>query len=655
MNSFVYLTSKDPEKQCHYIKPFTSKKLNSEVLTNGNVRSKEAIDKLKNRIVNINNAKQGVLDICCKNIVNQEYDKSILNELRELYPSIREIKESNKLKYIELSLTPINEPNKGWQQLAPYHVCKLKNFNIKPTDDPNIFIAENLVEDCYTSNCDNQDTITLEGLMREETNPIEYSYYDDLKMYQSIEDGNMDYIKKYLFKYNEINRVLTNDDLGNYIIHIATKFYKKNIYDLILALKPDINVVNVYGNTPLHIACLNGQIEAINELLKLGAYVNIKNKKGMNPLMMAMEIKVNKNDINNPMNDFRLTKLAIIIKTLIRAGIDINAVNNNNENLLHILIKKGDTHKHLSSIVRMLMEYGIDVNIKNNDGITPLELASKEIKNINSKKIIEPFNVKIINEKNLTPRQIELKEIQTMLFNQILRTNADKYSTYINVKEIPKGAPIEVLNYVCSGDNPEILGIENKTQCEKLGGIFTKVKNPTTKVKLELLPESDKRIIAEDQEDLYYEKFPDSVLKKDLPEEIKMINQQKKYNNIKGNSMGKHEKNINNDTFIDRDNMINTSNNLNNNKNQNKHKKNNKKNDMLLNNIETEHPVISSASDISKSVNDAFNNSNNFMIGVKSNISKNEFIKKKKTFIKENWLGLVIILILILCLFFLYK
>ena len=38
---------------------------------------------------------------------------------------------------------------------------------------------------------------------------------------------------------------------------------------------------NLNGNTPLHIACLNGQDIVISELMSFGASVNATNKKGM--------------------------------------------------------------------------------------------------------------------------------------------------------------------------------------------------------------------------------------------------------------------------------------------------------------------------------------------------------------------------------------
>lgn len=48
-----------------------------------------------------------------------------------------------------------------------------------------------------------------------------------------------------------------------------------------------INEPNAYGNTPLHVACYNGQDVVVNELIDCGANVNQVNEKGFTPLHFA--------------------------------------------------------------------------------------------------------------------------------------------------------------------------------------------------------------------------------------------------------------------------------------------------------------------------------------------------------------------------------
>lgn len=48
-----------------------------------------------------------------------------------------------------------------------------------------------------------------------------------------------------------------------------------------------IDEINVYGNTALHIACYNGQDAVVNELIDYGANVNQPNNSGFTPLHFA--------------------------------------------------------------------------------------------------------------------------------------------------------------------------------------------------------------------------------------------------------------------------------------------------------------------------------------------------------------------------------
>lgn len=48
-----------------------------------------------------------------------------------------------------------------------------------------------------------------------------------------------------------------------------------------------MNEPNAYGNTPLHVACYNGQDVVVNELIDCGANVNQVNEKGFTPLHFA--------------------------------------------------------------------------------------------------------------------------------------------------------------------------------------------------------------------------------------------------------------------------------------------------------------------------------------------------------------------------------
>ena len=121
-----------------------------------------------------------------------------------------------------------------------------------------------------------------------------------------------------------------------------------------------------------------------------------------------------------------------------------------------------------------------------------------------------------------TEEHKHLLEIQTLLFNNVIRNNPNKYSGYISVDDIPKGSPIEVLDTVCVGNG--MTGNEDTDECISKGGQIVKIENRTTKIKLELLPEDNILIDEVPQKDLYFKKNPDKVPKGTMPSNIQTYN-----------------------------------------------------------------------------------------------------------------------------------
>ena len=121
-----------------------------------------------------------------------------------------------------------------------------------------------------------------------------------------------------------------------------------------------------------------------------------------------------------------------------------------------------------------------------------------------------------------TKEHKQLLEIQTLLFNNIIRNNPKKYDGYISVDDIPKGSPIEVLDTVCIGSN--MTGNEDSDECVAKGGQIVKIKNRTTKIKLELIPEEESKIDEVDETELYFKKNPIKIPKGTQPIDIQNYN-----------------------------------------------------------------------------------------------------------------------------------
>ena len=72
-------------------------------------------------------------------------------------------------------------------------------------------------------------------------------------------------------------------------LHRAASKGDVGIINLLLSLGKnlDINVSDVYGNTPLHLACEGNNFEAAKILIQKGAQIDVKNKEEKTPLELA--------------------------------------------------------------------------------------------------------------------------------------------------------------------------------------------------------------------------------------------------------------------------------------------------------------------------------------------------------------------------------
>lgn len=641
-NNLYMIASVNDEKQCNYVNPFYYSDIEAEYNTSlGKVNTPEDINAVKEAFVKINNTANGTITQCCNPELSEaDVTTELLNQYRTKFPAVRDIIKNGVLDAIEVSTVAQNMATNGWKLLSPYYLCKLSNSDLKPTGTPNVFRTVTLLNDCYTKAC-NPDTVTLSHLFNSTRVDTSYTYYDDAKVAQSIQEGDTAGLEKYLRKYNKVNVYLTHDDYENTLLHLAARNKSSpKILAMLLAVKPNIEARNAEGDKPLHVACRYGNMPVIEQLVKLGAELNIGNNKGETPVMLAVGYSNPKEPELN----------GIMLRYLYNNGANLFVQDNKENTLLHHIIKHTPDTPEKTKLVRFVIDHGVSAETKNSDGLTALELTADLLDKLvptTTKapgatpvatqspyftepkipyKTNSPFPIKTINYDNLgkgksnnnvssnnakitkstqnsvsqnsqnktvrtptkympgsntsssdmqrfqkwlsstsptatiaplisdtsltkaattkpqtsttvmqgfkniegfqvdkqdydamTPREKELLQIQTLLFNDIIKSNPDKYSGYINVSEVPRGAPVEVLDYMCTGGNESVMGSEDRETCEAMGGQFVKIKNPTTLVKLELLPESDRMIAAEDESELYYPKYPESMPERPLP------------------------------------------------------------------------------------------------------------------------------------------
>lgn len=177
----------------------------------------------------------------------------------------------------------------------------------------------------------------------------ESDYY--LLLIEAIEKNNPDLFRKSII--NGAGSGLIGADGGN-IFHLINDTIADA--ELISMLKNNgfpISEPDDYGNTPLHVAILSGNIDYAGMLINQGADLNVKNKLNLTPLHLAAIL-----------ND-RETANSLMIN-----GADINMKGNSGYTALHIA-----SELNYISMAKDLLYMGSSNNIRTDQKLTPVEIA----------------------------------------------------------------------------------------------------------------------------------------------------------------------------------------------------------------------------------------------------------------------------------------
>jgi ankyrin repeat protein len=148
--------------------------------------------------------------------------------------------------------------------------------------------------------------------------------------------------------------------LGTYGVsplHWAARGNNVEVASLLMSRGESVSLTNSNGETPLFWAVANGKVKAAELLLKNGAEVNARNAFGGTPLLTAA----------------RNTDLPELMKLLIEAGANVNAMDSQGENALHKLAWFGYPQNNVQT-ARILLDAGADITVKNKQGKTPLDI-----------------------------------------------------------------------------------------------------------------------------------------------------------------------------------------------------------------------------------------------------------------------------------------
>jgi len=187
----------------------------------------------------------------------------------------------------------------------------------------------------------------------------------------------------------------SKDSNGNNPFHLSANCQKSSaqLIDTLVASLQDnqehqmklINLMNNENNTPLHLACLADNQEAVLALLNNGADLSTMGKDGsqeankkrtssdkdFRAIMKEYSNQLYLKDIINGGSLLHWSVEKHILRACIKAGCDIKSKDFNGNSALHIMIK----HQRFECVV-CLLSYGADVQERDLDGNEPIHLAA---------------------------------------------------------------------------------------------------------------------------------------------------------------------------------------------------------------------------------------------------------------------------------------
>uniref|UniRef100_A0A3B3SKH6 Ankyrin 1 n=1 Tax=Paramormyrops kingsleyae TaxID=1676925 RepID=A0A3B3SKH6_9TELE len=161
------------------------------------------------------------------------------------------------------------------------------------------------------------------------------------------------------------------------------------------------------GFTPLHVACKYGKLDVAELLLERGANPNTSGKNGLTPLHVA----VHHNNLD-------------VVKLLVSKGSSPYNTARNGYTPLHIAAKQNQLE-----VASTLLQHGAPPNAESLQGITPLHLAAQEGRfDVVSLLISKQANVNLGNKNGLTPLHLVAQEGHIGIADMLVKQGASVFT-----------------------------------------------------------------------------------------------------------------------------------------------------------------------------------------------------------------------------------
>lgn len=273
-------------------------------------------------------------------------------------------------------------------------------------------------------------------------------------IFDAVANGNIDIIKK-VGALKEVNINQINHD-GNTILHKEIVLKNNDLALLLMDLGADPTILDKNGKNFLFYAISKGikNISILEKAVDLGCNINSRSSENKTLLMESINYFLNTPKDNTEMRTAHLE----MVQELIKLGVNVDALDNNNENAFFLVTRSEDREL----IHSFLHDCNINLNHQNNQGDTVLLIlvlngirnsdliklylekgANPDLLNQTGKSIIEILIDIILYSENRKPLEFEYEILlnEDAEYANVLENILRNYDVDIN-KLNSKGEPL---------------------------------------------------------------------------------------------------------------------------------------------------------------------------------------------------------------------